>query len=194
MKGVSQIGQTPSIIGICSYCVLDRSVFERCQTLLHPELTPWWLFADGAHHKKPHSPTHPKRTVGKIYVFCHNLSGTDTIFPEHVHEILGTVGGFGPVRCEFSSSLPQCRKRNTSFKEFQGNSLMPCNAISGLILGLCPANETSLQSNAVSHWLGANLESALLYGIIVVNFGSGYGLVHVQGQTKPLLEAMLTYF
>ena len=28
---------------------------------LHPELTPWWsfLFADGAHHKKPHSPTHP---------------------------------------------------------------------------------------------------------------------------------------
>ena len=30
----------------------------------------------------------------------------------------------------------------------------------GLILGLGPANETSLQSNAVSHWLGANLESA----------------------------------
>ena len=46
---------------ICSYCVLDRPVFERCQTLLHPELTPWWSFplADGAHHKKPHSPTHP---------------------------------------------------------------------------------------------------------------------------------------
>ena len=60
-KGVSQNGQTPSIIGICSYCVLDRPVFERCQTLLHPELTPWWSFllADGAHHKKPHSPTHP---------------------------------------------------------------------------------------------------------------------------------------
>ena len=59
-KGVSQNGQTPSIIGICSYCVLDRPVFERCQTLLHPELTPWWSFplADGAHHKKPHSPTH----------------------------------------------------------------------------------------------------------------------------------------
>ena len=51
-----------SIIGICSYCVLDRPVFERCQTLLHPELTPWWSFllADGAHHKKPHSPTHPQ--------------------------------------------------------------------------------------------------------------------------------------
>ena len=58
---VSQNGQTPSIIGICSYCVLDRPVFERCQTLLHPELTPWWSFllTDGAHHKKPHSPTHP---------------------------------------------------------------------------------------------------------------------------------------
>ena len=61
-KGVSQNGQTPSIIGICSDCVLDRPVFERCQTLLHPELTPWWTFllADGAHHKKPHSPTHPR--------------------------------------------------------------------------------------------------------------------------------------
>ena len=44
-----------------SYCVLDRPVFELCETLLHPELTPWWSFllADGAHHKKPHSPTHP---------------------------------------------------------------------------------------------------------------------------------------
>ena len=29
------------------------------------------------------------------------------------------------------------------------------------ILGLRPASETLLQSNAVSHWLGANLESAL---------------------------------
>ena len=59
-KGVNQNGQTPSIIGICSYCVLDRPAFERCQTLLHPELTPWWSFllADGAHHKKPQSPTH----------------------------------------------------------------------------------------------------------------------------------------
>ena len=61
-KGVSQNGQTPSIIGICSYCVLDRPVFERCQTLLHPEVTPWrsFLLADGAHHKKSHSPTHPQ--------------------------------------------------------------------------------------------------------------------------------------
>ena len=32
---------------------------------------------------------------------------------------------------------------------------------SGLILGLRPGNETSLQSNAVAHWLGPNLESAL---------------------------------
>ena len=53
-KGVSQNGQTPSIIGICSYCVLDRPVFERCQTLLHPELTPWWSFllADGVSHSE----------------------------------------------------------------------------------------------------------------------------------------------
>ena len=38
------------------------------KVLLHPELTPWWsfLFAEGAHHKKPHSPTHP-RCWGKIY-------------------------------------------------------------------------------------------------------------------------------
>ena len=46
------MAKTPSIIGICSYCVLDRPVFDQCQTLLHPELTPWWSFllADGAHH------------------------------------------------------------------------------------------------------------------------------------------------
>ena len=30
---------------------------------------------------------------------------------------------------------------------------------SQLILGLHPANETSLQSKAVSHWLGANLSA-----------------------------------
>ena len=32
------------------------------QVLFHPELTPWWsfLFTNGAHHKKLHSPTHPK--------------------------------------------------------------------------------------------------------------------------------------
>ena len=46
---------------ICSYCVLDRPVFEWNQVLLHPELTPLWSFrfADGAHHKKPHFPSHP---------------------------------------------------------------------------------------------------------------------------------------
>ena len=57
-KGVSQNGQTPKIIGICSYCVLDRPVFEWNQVLLHPELTPWWsfLFADGAHHKNLTAP------------------------------------------------------------------------------------------------------------------------------------------
>ena len=59
-KGVCQNGQTPNMIGICWYCVLDRSAFEWNQVLLHPELTPWWsfIFADGAHCKKIHSPTH----------------------------------------------------------------------------------------------------------------------------------------
>ena len=53
-KWVSQNGQTPNIIGICSYCVPERPVFEWNQVLLRPQLTPWWsfLFADG-HHKKP---------------------------------------------------------------------------------------------------------------------------------------------
>ena len=70
-KGVSQNGQTPSIIGICSYCVLNRPVFERCQTLLHPGLTPWWSFplADGALHKKPHSPTHPRDNQQDTSIF-----------------------------------------------------------------------------------------------------------------------------
>ena len=62
-KGVSQNGQIPNVIGICSYWVLDRPVFEWNQVLLYPELTPWWsfLFADGA-HKRPHSPNHPNAT------------------------------------------------------------------------------------------------------------------------------------
>ena len=38
-KAVSQNGQTPNIIGICSHCVLDRPVFEWNQILLHLELT-----------------------------------------------------------------------------------------------------------------------------------------------------------
>ena len=44
-----------------AHIVQDRPVFGWCQTLLHPELTLWWSFllADGAHHKRPHSPTHP---------------------------------------------------------------------------------------------------------------------------------------
>ena len=75
-KGVRQNGQTPSIIGICSYCELDRPVFEQCQTLLHPELTPWWSFplADGAHHKKPHSPTHPIEQIEGSVQDCSNSS------------------------------------------------------------------------------------------------------------------------
>ena len=38
---------------------------------------------------------------------------------------------------------------------------------SGLILGLLPSQwETALQSNAVSHWLGAYLESALIFWLM----------------------------
>ena len=41
-------------------------------------------------------------------------------------------------------------------------SVALCDSISGVILGLMPSQwETSLQSNTVSHWLAANLESAL---------------------------------
>ena len=36
----------------------------------------------------------------------------------------------------------------------------------GLILGLHQANETSLQSKTISHWLGTNLESAQYMFII----------------------------
>ena len=56
------MAKTTSMIGICSYCVPDRPVFEWTQVLLHPELTPWWssLFADSAHHKKLQSPIDPK--------------------------------------------------------------------------------------------------------------------------------------
>ena len=77
-EGVSQNGQTPNIIGICSYRVLDRPVFEWKQVLLHPELTPWsFLFADGVHHKKPHSPTHPNVYTGfQCYWLIDNKNNT----------------------------------------------------------------------------------------------------------------------
>ena len=96
-KGVRQNGQTPSIIEICSYCELDRPVFEQCQTLLHPELTPWWSFllADGAHHKKPHSPNHPirardrkrtlmSRTVEHIEISQHLTKFAEKLIVEHL--------------------------------------------------------------------------------------------------------------
>ena len=89
-KAVSQNGQTPSIIGICSYCVLDRPEFERCQTLLHPELTPWWSFllADGAHHKKPHSPTHPHLWDWSIVKIISDVN-SDTHKMHHVDRLCG---------------------------------------------------------------------------------------------------------
>ena len=88
MKGVSQNGQTLNIIEICSYCVLDRPVFECDQVLLHPELSPWWsfLFADGAHHNKisqPHPPqlfketgkqTHTLKTLPYFNLYISNTN------------------------------------------------------------------------------------------------------------------------
>ena len=75
----------PQIIGICSYFVLNRPVFEWTQILLHPELTPWWsfLFADGAHHKKPHSPTHPVAAMRSALrlVRTQNRSGMSSLWP-----------------------------------------------------------------------------------------------------------------
>ena len=59
-KKVGQNGQTPNIIGICSFCVLDKPISEISQILFHPDLTLWWsyLYDDDA-HKNPHNPSHP---------------------------------------------------------------------------------------------------------------------------------------
>ena len=113
-KGVSQNGQIPSIIGICSYCVLDRPVFERCQTLLHPELTPWWSFllADGAHHKKPHSPTHPPLTVSDLSLLNneqvlrliqYHMRSPVAIFAKHlrVFQLLWNLTGISAAFIDF---------------------------------------------------------------------------------------------
>ena len=54
-----------------------------------------------------------------------------------------------------------------------------CGYNSGMILGMGQANERSLQSNTVSHWLGANLESAL-------QFISGTSMWFVTSKFNPL--------
>ena len=87
-KGSAKNGKPPNIIGICSYCVL---VFEWTQILLHPELTPCWsfLFADGAHHKKPHSPTHPVSKMKDILNMCVWLLYSVTISKDiDIHNIV----------------------------------------------------------------------------------------------------------
>ena len=55
------------------------------------------------------------------------------------------------------------------FRKYNNTEGSPYNVP---ILGLRPANETLLQSNAVSHWLGASLESALNIGNVGYNFSS----------------------
>ena len=107
---VSQNGQTPNIIGICSYCVLDRPVFEWNQVLLHPELTPWWsfLFADGAYHKKPHCPTHPQH-FKVVYDFTyrqtcninHTFVGND--IGDHSDVVGASPVGIAPSTSSFST-------------------------------------------------------------------------------------------
>ena len=84
------------MIGICSYFVLDRPVFEWNEVLLHPELTLWWSFlsADGAHHKKPDSPTHPlQHTKGEVFKtkWCHMASQTLVI--------IAAGNGLPPATC-----------------------------------------------------------------------------------------------
>ena len=56
-KRVSQNGQTPNIIKICSYCVLNGPVFELREILIHPGLTLGWSFlnTDAAHHSPSYS-------------------------------------------------------------------------------------------------------------------------------------------
>ena len=49
--------------------------------------------------------------------------------------------------------------RVATVSSFQYNNQKIPQPVTGLIVGLRPANER--RSNAVSHWLGANLESAL---------------------------------
>ena len=74
-KGVSQKGQTPSIILICSYCVLDRPEFDRCQTLLHPELTPGNAYMFPLSLWCPPQVTsqpHPSRNVWRVRGDGHN--------------------------------------------------------------------------------------------------------------------------
>ena len=54
-----QLGSADSVMHI------DRPAIEWSQILLHLELNPYWsfLFDDGAHHKKPHSPAQPKNMI-----------------------------------------------------------------------------------------------------------------------------------
>ena len=60
--------------------------------------------------------------------------------------------------------------------------------IKGLILGLCPANETALLCNDVSHWLGTNLESALYN---TSGLSQDYGLVLFTVKEKNQKQSFL---
>ena len=128
--GVRQNGQTPSIIEICSYCELDRPVFEQCQTLLHPELTPWWSFllADGAHHKKPHSPTHPNpEDQGSLFI---QISGHSLIkilgSPEHFQ----TSGQFLYILMWFFYAFGTLEVKMSCYKIWPAETLQGMDTIS----------------------------------------------------------------
>ena len=71
-KGVSQNCQTPNIIMICSYCVLDRPVFYWNQVPLHPELTPRWSFLCRWCPPKETSQPHPP-LASRCKSFTHYL-------------------------------------------------------------------------------------------------------------------------
>ena len=113
-EGSQPNGQIPNIIGICSYCALDRPVVEWNQVLLHPELTPWWsfLFVDGAHHKKPPSPS-DFRCVTWIWCYPNQLWKNPMLVRWHtVNTNYGTIPNQEPF---FQSMTVQSLKGCSSW-------------------------------------------------------------------------------
>ena len=106
-KGVSWNGQTSNIIGICSYCVLDKPVFEWNQVLLHPEPDHMvvFLLSDGAHHKKPHS------AIPKLVTSGHRLLKLVANISSHFNHLVkrgsaaGTLVKWLPIKVANPSKI-----------------------------------------------------------------------------------------
>ena len=82
------------------------------------------------------------------YLMCHFMLNNVKKFIILTYYYLITIVTF----MKFSNS-----KQVSYFLTFDINYIL----LTGLILGLHSANETSLKSNTISRWLGANLESSL---------------------------------